>query len=357
MTPVKIGSTYYVFWSCVAGYCGLHTTPVRHKTCLHTGDKREAKARIAELEARLGKERARTVLGLQTDLRVDMSLGAFRDLYFASTEYDKAPTTRKTEGYHLASLVRYFGKAFSLSRLTQTELETYRRKRLQQIVPKSWNSELATLKSVFAWGLRREPPLYPTNPFVGVSRAAGPATSQKYITRDNLRKVSGSVTDPYWRSVLMFLYGTYCRGSELRNLRWSDIVWGDKDKLDGYLMFVYPKEKKNKRLPLTGPLRDILKRVKEVRGGSEYVFPNDNNGQLTKDALHHKLRGLGAVVGVKLSPHMLRHTGITDALNSGAPLFSVQAVAGHSQVTTTQNYVHVDADSQKKALSAVETPF
>jgi integrase/recombinase XerC len=51
---------------------------------------------------------------------------------------------------------------------------------------------------------------------------------------------------------------------------------------------------------------------------------------------------------------MLRHSGITDALAAGAPLFSVQKVAGHTQVTTTQGYAHVDMDAQQKAMSALD---
>lgn len=357
MTPVKIGETYYCFWTCVPGYCAKHPKPVQHKTCLHTGDKREAKARIDALEKQLGAQRARVALGLPAELGgSDMPLAEYQKAYLTSTEHDKAESTRKTEACHLATFLRWAGDARPLSSLSQDVLEKYKADRLRAVAPRSWNSELATLKSIFSWGTRRHPKLYDRNPFDGISRVdKGQPTVEKYISRADLAKVIQECPDPYWVNVLAFLYATWCRGSELRNLRWEDV---HRLPGGGYIDFVGPKEQKGgvKRIPIpaSGPLRNVIKRA-ELLGTGPYVFPNPENGQMmTKDVLHHKLADLGKRAGVKLSPHMLRHSGITDALAAGAPLFSVQAVAGHTQVTTTQGYAHVDMDAQQKAMQTLD---
>ena len=51
-----------------------------------------------------------------------------------------------------------------------------------------------------------------------------------------------------------------------------------------------------------------------------------------------------------LSPHILRHTFATEANRSGVDLKALQALLGHSQITTTSRYLHPTTDDLVSAI-------
>jgi site-specific recombinase XerD len=51
-----------------------------------------------------------------------------------------------------------------------------------------------------------------------------------------------------------------------------------------------------------------------------------------------------------LNPHELRHTYGTLLKNKGVDVYTIQKLMGHSEIGTTEIYIHDDIDALKRAL-------
>lgn len=65
------------------------------------------------------------------------------------------------------------------------------------------------------------------------------------------------------------------------------------------------------------------------------------------------LRELGKSVGVKVTPHRLRHTAATMMLNHDVAITTVGSVLGHSDIRTTSIYARVLDDTRRSALETL----
>lgn len=87
-----------------------------------------------------------------------------------------------------------------------------------------------------------------------------------------------------------------------------------------------------------------------------FVFLNRNGGKLTTARVWQIVKERAALAGFdaeKVYPHLLRHSFATHLLHGGADLRVIQEMLGHADISTTQNYTHVD----QKTLRGVHRKF
>jgi len=150
------------------------------------------------------------------------------------------------------------------------------------------------------------------------------------------------------RSILETLYSCGLRVSELINLQLSNINFNENYiKITG-------KGNKQRLSPISGKaLKYLSIYVNEVRvhidikkGNSDFVFLNNRGAKLSRVMIFLIIKKLAEKIGLnkKISPHTFRHSFATHLIEGGADLRAVQEMLGHSSITTTEIYTHLDND-------------
>ena len=147
------------------------------------------------------------------------------------------------------------------------------------------------------------------------------------------------------KAIIELLYSCGIRVTELCNLEMSNLF------IDEELIRVMGKGNKERMLPLgvrsKKYLDDYIKHSRNShikKSGSSFVFVSKNGNQLTRAMINIILNKWTQASGLKksVSPHKLRHSFATHLLEGGADLRFVQALLGHSDISTTQIYTHID---------------
>ncbi|MFH1392673.1 MAG: site-specific tyrosine recombinase/integron integrase [bacterium] len=153
---------------------------------------------------------------------------------------------------------------------------------------------------------------------------------------DRLLEAPNNLRD---KAILEVLFSTGLRVSELTNLNREDISLLKAE------FYVRGKGGKIRPVFLSETAQKALKYYLESRRDPEpALFINKNNNQrLTARSIQRIVRRLAIKAGLtkKITPHTLRHSLATDLLAGGADLRSIQAILGHSSITTTQIYTHL----------------
>ena len=149
------------------------------------------------------------------------------------------------------------------------------------------------------------------------------------------------------RALLEAVYSAGLRVSELVGLNWDDI---DR-KLE--LLRVRGKGGKERIVPIgvkalaaietyRARIPQLCRRILDV----DAVFLNRRGQRLTTRSVARMVDHyvLASGIATKASPHALRHSFATHLLGAGADLRAIQELLGHSSLSTTQKYTHLNLD-------------
>ena len=148
------------------------------------------------------------------------------------------------------------------------------------------------------------------------------------------------------RAILMLLYATGIRASELTGLKLRGV------NFNLGVIRVMGKGAKERIVPAADRALSAVREYVEGgrgRADAEELFLSRTGRALGREQVFRIIRKYVVRAGLrgKVSPHTLRHCFATQLLAHGADLRSVQEMLGHADISTTQIYTHVDASRLK----------
>lgn len=145
------------------------------------------------------------------------------------------------------------------------------------------------------------------------------------------------------RAILELMYACGLRVSEVANLDVGNLRFVDA------VVRVFGKGRKERLVPLGRIAADILQKYLKQRSpaavaAGDALFLNARGGRLSARSLSTLVKKYGLSAGLQkpLTPHAVRHSFATHLLQNGADLRVIQELLGHSSLSTTQRYTHVD---------------
>jgi len=219
---------------------------------------------------------------------------------------------------------------------------------------KTIGRRLAAVKSFFKYLVKTE--VVKNNPALYVKSPKTSKPLPNYIDEKIIQKLmqappSNSIIGLRDRAILEIFYSTGIRLSELVNLNFEDI------ELVSQLIKVVGKGDKERLIPFGNHALRALQHYLKVTGRSiktaaknDPIFVNSSGERISNRTVQRRVNMYLRLVteGEQLGPHTLRHSFATHLLDRGADLQAVKDLLGHSSLSSTQIYTHLQPERIKK---------
>lgn len=181
-----------------------------------------------------------------------------------------------------------------------------------------------------------------------------PSFTIKYCTQEEKEQLlrSAAMIGSREKAIISVLFGCGLRLQEATDLKISSM---DKDTVT-----VLGKGQKERVVYVPIETRKALQDYLQKRippdsyADRDYVFTTRAGRKMTYDYFRKICGDIGMAAGIKFHAHMARHTYATELLKAGVDIYYVSKQLGHSNVGTTQIYLH---PTQDDALNAVRKAF
>jgi integrase len=278
----------------------------------------------------------------------------FMQTYVAA---NNKPSERMAKEYMFKyHLLPAFGRK-RLDEITTRHVEALKAEKLEAgLAPKTVNNMISCLGKMLRYAADcDELEKLPRLKFVKTCRKA-----IDFLTFEELeRLVEAANAEPEGLAAVLLAADAGLRNGEIRALEWGDLdlvarrVTVQRTDYRGYLGS--PKGGRIRTLPLTQRLTKALKAIRHLKG--EHVFSDAAGVRWSRGEADTLLRRAFKRAGLrKIGWHTLRHTFCSHLAMRGAPIRTIQELAGHASITTTMGYMHLTPSATRQAIDLLEQP-
>ncbi len=201
------------------------------------------------------------------------------------------------------------------------------------------------------------------DPSLNVATSKGKKRLPVYATKQEIEKLMSVFNDEdpqdlFDHTILETIYGLGLRVSECCDMRTSQV-----NLTDGFVK-ILGKGNKERLIPIPDTTKKLMHmyfanvRTLWQKKNTNRFFINHFGKPIYSEYVENLIRNKAYEAGIKkpLTPHKLRHSYATHLLEGGADLRVIQELLGHSDISTTEIYTHVEQERLKEAYMSAH-PF
>lgn len=299
-------------------------------------------------------------------------------LRFFAEEYGKMIKLNRSKSYYVSvcssfkHLIEFFGYGKSIQTISLKDVENFLT-HLQHNVIKHRSSSSSegyrvyfrTLKAAFNkakdWGYVKE------NFFTKVKLPKRQKLVSVFISSDQLSGICGQIKNEIVKDIVAFAFYTGMRLNEIVNLRFKNIDLNVRIITVGDDKFL-TKGRNQRFIPICDEAFKILIKRKEtpsfilplskMENINRFVFCKSNGVRFTGDYISKRFKLACRIVGLDntIHFHSLRHSFASNLVQKGVPLYTIKELLGHSSISTTEIYSHLNMETLREAIKKFDGP-
>jgi integrase len=276
------------------------------------------------------------------------------DLFLEKYSKPKKRSWKSADRVFIRNMKPFFS-GIKLTKITPMMIEDYKMKRLEngagrraeeKVSNSTINRELQCLRKLFNkaidWGYAR------INPVLKVDFLSEKGSIRKRVLSEDEEVRLIAAAPLYLKHMILVALHTGMRKGEVLKLKWENVDFEAQE-----ITIVETKDDEDRIVPMNPFLFNLLLPLKSQNGKTEYVFANPMTGT---HYVEIKRAFNGALDEADIEDfhfHDLRHSYASRLVRNGADLNTIKELLGHSSITTTQRYLHSQAEQKRRAVNSL----